>query len=694
MQNRKIYTTSIIAMLTISMILMAFPLAMAITAPTFSTGVADVQVGDKVTVTATSSPGAQVEVYWEAQKAWDGAQGLLGAAFSTGTSFSLQITIPEAAAGAHDVILRDLGDGSVSSAAITVAPKLVISPTVGLAGDVVTVTGTGFNDAESISMTYWNGAADAALTTSPLVPQTSAIGSFTCTFMVPSDCVTAADNIDATDVTGGTAAATLTVGPYIVLTPTKGLKSTTVQVAGRGFTPNKLVDIRWYLDTPPTTYVTVLDDSPVDAQGAFTVTISVPLLPDPTAPGTSYTVRAIDNNTPTPIQADATFTVIQNAGIVLTPTSGKVSTTVTVDGTWFSASSLTSVTFDDTEVAVVTTSGTGAFTTTFTVPADAALGAHTITATDAKGVAASKTYTVVVDTFMVETGATEYMRMDTISIKSSATVATSVVLTITDPTGLLFYQMAVVAGDWDAMTSGLYAIPYNELTLSTMPIPSDAALGAWNFTCWNAGMTAILDTNLFSVIAKPTQQDVLDALDDLEGTIQSIVTTSEGKIIAAVNTQAGTIMTDLDALSPQIQGITDTVVIIATQLGEVQMDIANLDMGTLGVDITAIKGDVATIKTNIGTVNTAVSNLDAKVSSISGDVATVQTNLGTLQGTVTSIDGKVATINTSVGTLQADVTDVKGKADVTPVWIAVVLSLIAAIAAIFAVITIRQKIAG
>jgi len=321
------------------MVLMALPLASAITVPTFSTGIADVQVGDKVTVSATSTPGAQVEVYWESQKPWDGAQGLLGSGYATGTSFSLKVTIPAAKAGAHDVIVKDLGDSTVNSTSITVAPKLVITPTVGLAGDVITVTGTGFNDLEAITMTYWNGAADVALTTSPLLPQTGATGSFTCTFVVPAAAVTKADGIQATDVTGGTDAAQLTVGPYIVLTPTKGLKATTVQVAGRGFTPNKLVDIRWYLDTPPTTYVTVLDNTPADAQGAFTVTITVPLLPDAVAPGTAYTIRAIDNNTPTPIEADDTFTLIQNAGITVTPPAGKVSSTVTVAGTWFSASS-------------------------------------------------------------------------------------------------------------------------------------------------------------------------------------------------------------------------------------------------------------------------------------------------------------------------------------------------------------------
>ena len=137
--------------------------------------------------------------------------------------------------------------------------------------------------------------------------------------------------------------------------------------------------------------------------------------------------------------------------------------------------------------------------------------------------------------------------------------------------------------------------------LGTSHAGTQVQLKYWTLTC-------------SQLLPSLTQQDVLDALDDLEGTITGLMTTSEGKIIAAINTKTGTIMTDLNALMPKLQGIEDTVVIIATMLGEVQIDLANLDMSaltSLGVDITAIKGDVATIKTNIGTVNTTVSNLDA-----------------------------------------------------------------------------------
>ena len=105
-----------------------------------------------------------------------------------------------------------------------------------------------------------------------------------------------------------------------------------------------------------------------------------------------------------------------------------------------------------------------------------------------------------------------------------------------------------------------------------------------------------------------------------------------------------------------------------------------------------------TVKTNIGTVSTKVSNLDPVVGAIAGQCAEIQTSIGTLEGKITSIEGNTATIETKVGTLQAsltsDIADIPSKVDMMPVWIAVVLSLIAAIAAIFAVITIRQKIAG
>jgi hypothetical protein len=273
-------------------------------------------------------------------------------------------------------------------------------------------------------------------------------------------------------------------------------------------------------------------------------------------------------------------------------------------------------------------------------------------------------------------------------------------VTIRDPTGATWWT-----GTWPLTASGpSWSVLYQDQLFGVdehAMLPADAPLGTWNWTIAYTGTSAGAQTatGLFSVVAMPSMQTVLDTLSEMEATVQSLFTTNTGQITALINTKSGQIMTSLDALSPKLQGIEDTVVIIATMLGEVQMDIADLDLSalnTLGVDITSIKNDVATVRTNIGTVQTAVSNLDPVIGAIAGQNAEIQTALGTLDGKIVAVDGKVATVQTSVGTLQADITDVGGNlpVDMTPVWIAVVLSLIAAIAAIFAVITIRQKIAG
>ncbi|MEN3059379.1 MAG: hypothetical protein ABC542_01700 [Candidatus Methanosuratincola petrocarbonis] len=133
------------------------------------------------------------------------------------------------------------------------------------------------------------------------------------------------------------------------------------------------------------------------------------------------------------------------------------------------------------------------------------------------------------------------------------------------------------------------------------------------------------------------------------------------------------------------------------------MDYMNSSFSSLDAKLVAIEDDVATVQTTLGTMQTSIDNLDAKVVALQGDVATVQTILGQINGTVTAINGNVATIETDVGTIKADVSAVKSDTssmkgflpvDMTPVWIAVVLALIAAIASIYSIVVIRSKIAA
>ncbi len=147
----------------------------------------------------------------------------------------------------------------------------------------------------------------------------------------------------------------------------------------------------------------------------------------------------------------------------------------------------------------------------------------------------------------------------------------------------------------------------------------------------------------------------------------------------------------LASMNAMLVSINGSMATVATDLGQMALDIANLD-----ARITAINDTVATISTNVGTIQTSLSSIGTTVTSISNGVATIQTSLGTLNGTVTSMNGDIATIKTDLGTVKANVASVKGflPVDMTPVWIAVVLSLIAAIAAIYSIVVIRSKIAA
>jgi hypothetical protein len=88
------------------------------------------------------------------------------------------------------------------------------------------------------------------------------------------------------------------------------------------------------------------------------------------------------------------------------------------------------------------------------------------------------------------------------------------------------------------------------------------------------------------------------------------------------------------------------------------------------------------------TVMDQINSLKPVITSIVGDIATIKTDVGTIKGTVTSIQGNVATIKTDLGVVKGNV-----PVDMTPAWIAVGLSLIAAIAAAIAAVGIFRKMA-
>jgi len=719
-------------------------------------------VDDKVTVSGTcTTPGGLIQVYWDSVKDWDGTAGLLAEDYAVSTSYSIEITIPEADHRTHYVIVKDVEANEIESAPLIVEPKIVLDPSAGIVGDTITVDGTGFDkttptsstsvdmsligvegeavgigdgDTESFDLAYiakedtvkvyvdgvlttdytisdditiaFNSApasgavitadytfsSEESLMISPSGLKTSSLGSFTATFTIPSTLRDGTYTVEAS--AGVSATAKLKVGTVITLTPKTGLPGTEVTVSGRGFAPSSTVDVLWLFTSD--SWLVVVDDQPTDSNGAFSATFTVP-----TAPCDDYTVKAVDTEDET-VYATATFTVTGVTKITLTSKSGPPGISVTVKGEWFTKGRTVTVYFDGTAVGTGTVTFTSPYTfeVTYIIPDDTAYGAHTFKAVDSAGVEASATFTVTERLTIIKTRSTEYLQGDVVSFyvnsteefKSEGDGYEAITISIIDPNGYRYGTIDLVPVEAD----GVWIVPYSN---STVSLSSDAALGLWNWTAtYNLEGVAVEQTakGNFTVVERPTLATILGRLDAMEATITGVITDSEGDLTAVINSKAGTITTKLDALNPKLQGLEDLGVVIATDIDDIQLTLDALDIDALGLKIDSIQGDVAYIKSNIGDITTSVDSLGAKVTSLSGDVATVSTKLGDLQGTVTSIDGKTATVKTDVGDIKADVSDIlaKPEVDITPVWIAVVLSLIAAIAAIFAVVTIRQKIAG
>jgi len=227
-------------------------------------------------------------------------------------------------------------------------------------------------------------------------------------------------------------------------------------------------------------------------------------------------------------------------------------------------------------------------------------------------------------------------------------------------------------------------------------------------------------------------------LDAVNASISGLIVDSKGEVLAKIDTATGTILARLDAINAVITSIQGDVATIKTDVGTIKADVGTIksivennnallleikdgvatiktDVGTIKADVAAIKpvitsiqGDVATIKTDVGTIKADVAAIKPVVTEIKDGVATINTALGDLKGVVITINGNVATIMTDVGTIKANVSTVKSgvedvksgisgvRGDVSGVMYAVIaaviLSLIAAVAAIYSVMSIRKAL--
>jgi outer membrane murein-binding lipoprotein Lpp len=253
--------------------------------------------------------------------------------------------------------------------------------------------------------------------------------------------------------------------------------------------------------------------------------------------------------------------------------------------------------------------------------------------------------------------------------------------------------------DWYA-TYDLTDIPANAMLVTAVSAPNAGIRPIISNQAFETVITRIsgsgallIGADLASDIAyiKTKVNTIAVSLSDLDAKIVAL-----NETVAIIDTNIGLMYAKLDDINATVVSIEGDMVLVQTSLGDLEVKLDDID-----AKIVSLAGDVATINTAVGELEVKLDDIGLKVTSINGSIVTIETDLGTIEGYVKDVDnGGLATISTALGTVQTNVSTIKGyfpitvAVDMTPVWIALALSLIAALSASYAAIMISRKIAG
>jgi len=196
--------------------------------------------------------------------------------------FICTIVIPESTSGDHIITAID-ESGNEPEVSFSVKPKITLDPTSGAPGEVIKISGTGFNDRDHITITF----DDYRISTTPLSLYSNAKGSFTGNFMIPFHAVKGISRIRASDSSLKSPEVELTILTGINIEPatnqaSPGYVGMELTIYGAGFIAEAPITITY--DKSSVATVTA------DAKGNFSTTFTMP----PSIAG-SHTVTVTDD---------------------------------------------------------------------------------------------------------------------------------------------------------------------------------------------------------------------------------------------------------------------------------------------------------------------------------------------------------------------------------------------------------------
>jgi len=382
MNSKKLITLLVLTTLTLSIMPVTRVFAIAID-DTYETDGSALKStgtkGQKVLVNGTDvTAGAMVNIYWDKVKTWDGAAGKVNETEANNDgSWSAWIKVPEAIYGMHYIWVKDSETGLTTSVDFSVEPKMSFSSSYGLPGDKITITGYGYSEEAVIKhVDFWNMTWPApfdyntTLSTTPTTPKTTALGTWSAYFKVPSDVSYGTFNITAFDEEGVALNKTFTVGASISLSVDSGPTGTVVEVTGRGMDPAGTIDQGDVTIDSVACYVV---DEPIDIDndGDAKFEIVIPSVGD-----TGEFDLVVNDGTNTP---EASFEVTGEAELSLNPAYGVQGTKVTING--YNYTQIDGVDVDvyinGTFIKSFETDNDGFFSGSITIPAVAS-GTHVV----------------------------------------------------------------------------------------------------------------------------------------------------------------------------------------------------------------------------------------------------------------------------------------------------------------------------
>ncbi|WP_146252030.1 choice-of-anchor G family protein [Xylanimonas oleitrophica] len=309
-----------------------------------------------------------------------------------GTVPATQLTVPgDAAPGAYTVLVTDSTDAS-GDAPLTVseAPTVTVDPSTVVAGGTVDVTGEGFTPDGDVVVQLTDAAGQPV--GEPVTTTADAGGTISTSVTVPAGAAPGEHTVVATDTSGASAEAALTVTvPALTLDPGTVPAGGTTTAEGTGFTPGESVTVQ--LTDPEGNPVGEPVTAIAGPDGSFTADVPVPA---DAAPG-DHTVIATDNTGAT---SEAPLQITAAPSLVVDPAQVPAGGATTVNGEGFTPGEPVTVQLTDAagqrvgEPVTVVTGADGTFSTDLSVPDDATPGQHAVEATDLTGASATTPLTV------------------------------------------------------------------------------------------------------------------------------------------------------------------------------------------------------------------------------------------------------------------------------------------------------------